>query len=344
MHKMASIGGRALLFQGYLLDIVDERREQSLRKNLADFEDLELLVAKIQRELAPTAEVLHNQRLQGRKSGRDRQIDVLVKDRIGQYDIFIVVDCKDYKKPADVKSVEEFYGLVDDVGAQKGVLVCPSGFSAAAKTRAEGLQISLYSPVDTEPHKWTVSPLVPTLFDFRSAGMAFRISMSAPYPFTFPQDFQFSKQITDAEGVGQGSMFETAIDKWNSGKLPIEPGRYDSLQVFGAAPYMENGHGMIVPVAPSLNLHVERKLFYGQMPITRISGFRDEIDGGVITNAFEVGLVSPEEVFNTWAEIDSEDDCELKPVLKVQGLIGWDEKHPDQNSISAWAKKGFEHC
>ncbi len=29
----------------------------------------------------------------------------------------------------------------------KGVPVCPKGFSEAAKTRAEGLQIDLYSPV-----------------------------------------------------------------------------------------------------------------------------------------------------------------------------------------------------
>lgn len=304
--------------------------------DLADFEDLELLVAKIQKELAPAAEVLHNQRLPGRKSGRTRQIDVLVKDRVGQYEIHIVIDCKDYKKPADVKSVEEFFGLVDDVGAQKGVLVCPSGFSAAAKTRAEGLQIALYSPVDTKLHKWTVNPLVPTMVDFRSAGIGVGISGSAPYPFTIPRDFQFSKQVTDADGVGLGSMFGIAIEKWNSGELPIEPGEHESLMIFGDTPYMENGHGMIVPVEPSINLHVKQELYFGQMPITKISGFKDEIAGGVITNAFEVGFVSPEEVTDTWKKIEKIEDCDLPPAFVIRGLIGWDEDFPEANSVAVW--------
>lgn len=305
---------------------------------MPDFEDLEFLVAKIQRELAPNSVVLHNQRLAGRKSGRKRQIDVLVKDKVGQYDIQIVIDCKDYKKPADVKSVEEFFGLVDDVGAQKGVLVCPSGFSAAAKTRAEGLQIALYSPVDTDPHKWTVSPLVPTLFDFRSAAIGFGISMSTPFPFTLPEGFQLSKQITDADGIGQGSMFGIAIEKWNSGELTIDPGEHSDLMVFGDAPFMENGHGRIIPVRPTISLTVKRELFFGQMPITRISGFKDEITGGVITNAFEIGMVDPVEVFDTWEKVSGVGECGLPPVFTVQGLIGWDEEFPEENSFSFWER------
>lgn len=47
-----------------------------------------------------------------------------------------------------MKGVEEFEGLLRDVGAQKGVLVCPKGFTDTAKKRAEGLQIDLYSPVE----------------------------------------------------------------------------------------------------------------------------------------------------------------------------------------------------
>jgi hypothetical protein len=113
--------------------------------------ELELLVAKIQRELAPKSSVLHNVRLDGHLSGTKRQIDVLVRDKIGQYEISIIIDCKDYSKPVDVKDVEEFSGLQGDVRAQRGVLVCPKGFTKAAKTRAQSLQIDLYSPVDLSP-------------------------------------------------------------------------------------------------------------------------------------------------------------------------------------------------
>ena len=61
--------------------------------------------------------------------------------------IRIVIDCKDYKKPVDVKRVEEFYGMVRDVGAHQGSMVCPAGFSTSAKKRAKRLNIALYSLV-----------------------------------------------------------------------------------------------------------------------------------------------------------------------------------------------------
>jgi hypothetical protein len=68
--------------------------------------DLELLVAKIQQQLAPKSEVIHNARLDGRLSQTSRQIDVLVRDRIGQFEMNIVIDAKDYARPVDVKGVE----------------------------------------------------------------------------------------------------------------------------------------------------------------------------------------------------------------------------------------------
>ena len=103
--------------------------------------EFEQLVARIQQQLAPDADVLHDVRLEGRATKRKRQVDVLVTQQVGQYEIRIVIECKDYARPVDVKGVEAFYGLLGDVGGQKGVLVCPSGFTQTAKARAEGLQI-----------------------------------------------------------------------------------------------------------------------------------------------------------------------------------------------------------
>ena len=98
-----------------------------------DSRDLEILVSKIQKQLAPDADVVHDARLPGRKSNRDRQIDVLVRQKIGQYEMLIVLDCKDSARPVNVKGVEEFHGLLDDVGAHKGALVCPQRFYGGGK-------------------------------------------------------------------------------------------------------------------------------------------------------------------------------------------------------------------
>lgn len=119
-----------------------------------DWKELEYLVAMIQKQLSPNASVQHNVMVDGLESETKRQIDVLVEQNIGQYTMRIVIDCKDYSTPVDVKGVEEFHGLVKDVRAHKGALVCPAGFSKSALKRAKKLQIDLYRPVSTGKHKW----------------------------------------------------------------------------------------------------------------------------------------------------------------------------------------------
>lgn len=105
------------------------------------WKQLELLVAEIQRELAPDAEVTHNVRIKGRDSEQMRQVDALVRKQVGQYEIVIAIDCKDYADPVDVKGVEEFQGLLIDIGAHKGAMVCPKGFTPAAKKVATRNQV-----------------------------------------------------------------------------------------------------------------------------------------------------------------------------------------------------------
>jgi hypothetical protein len=259
--------------------------------------DLEVLVSEIQKQLSPEAEVLHNVKLPSRTTSASRQIDVLVKQRIGQYEMLIVIDSKDYKTPVDVKGVEEFYGIVTDVGANKGVLVCPAGFTKTAKERAAGFLIDLYSPVDTGDHKWKAQVFIPTICDFRSARISFGISCSAPVPLTLPMEFYKTLIAHDADKKALGIPLDIAIDKWNNGIFPTEPGNHERINLFGHDKVLiDNGHGMMVPVEITIATYVEKQLYYGQMPISKISGFRDEFKGHVITNAFEVGLLDPNEI------------------------------------------------
>ena len=290
----------------------------------AGSKEFEQLVARIQQQLAPDAEVHHDVKLEGRATGRKRQVDVLVTQQVGQYEIRIVIECKDHARPVDVKGVETFYGLLDDVGGQKGVLVCPSGFTETAKSRAEGFQIDLYSPVDTQQHKWQATVAVPALCDFRSAAMSFRLRTSGPYPFQIPYDFYGQSVLYDDEGNRRGTALENAVEKWNDGRYPTEVGEHRDLPVLDRVTVKtDNGHGMIVPVDLSVSLFVRKELYFGQFPITELSGFKDELRGGIITNAFTVGLLSPEEVERQWRKISDVDEVPVKPVVTLTGLVCW---------------------
>jgi hypothetical protein len=286
--------------------------------------DLEILVAKIQKQLAPRSEVLHDVKLLGRKSGIMRQIDVLVRDKVGQYDIQIIIDCKDHKDPVDIKGVEEFNGLYEDVGAQKAVLVAPRGFTAAAKTLAKVLQIDLYSPVDTDAHKWQAIVSIPTICDYRSALISVGLSSSVPLPLMIQPDFYNTNQIYDAAGNSLGTCLAVAADKWNTGRWPIDTGVHERLPIFDVEEtQMDNGYGQIIPVDLWVSLYVEQQLYFGQAPVNKISGFHDHHTGLVIANAFTVGMLDVDEVEQHWLKISKVEDAPVRPVIMLQGLVAW---------------------
>ena len=298
----------------------------------SDSRELEILVAKILAQLAPNAEVVHDARLDGKQSRRTRQIDVLVRQKIGQYEMLIILDCKDYARPVDVKGVEEFHGLLEDVGANKGALVCPRGFTEAAKTRATGLQIDLYSPVDTDPHKWQAHVAAPVICDFRSAAISFRVGCSAPVPFMLPRDY-FSSVIAYSVDHQKelGTPLNAIIKKWDEGRCPTEPGEHDNLPIFDTPDVLtDNGYGQRIPVQLTASIFVIRQLHFGQLPIKKISGFKDELSGAIITNAFTTGIFNPNDVMRNWQAIASENELPVRPMMKLSGLISWDVEHDNE--------------
>ncbi len=87
-------------------------------------------------------DVVLDTRAVGRYSNVPRQLDIAVS-RGGQNSPFLVADAKRHHRPLDVPKVECFMGMLEDVGAEIGVLASPAGASAGAKRRAAGASIHL---------------------------------------------------------------------------------------------------------------------------------------------------------------------------------------------------------
>lgn len=288
---------------------------------IPEWKKLEHLVVSIQKQLSPDASVQHNVMLEGIESETKRQIDVLVEKNIGQYTIRIIIDCKDYSKPVDVKGIEEFHGLIQDVKVHKGALVCPSGFTKAALKRAKKLQIDLYSLVSTEKHKWQVKLTAPVLCDFRSSYMSFGITCSEPKPFRLPQDF-YNLSVQDINGNVLGTALTTAQCKWDDGLFPSNPGKHENVSIFGKTKvFIDNGYSDTIEVNLTVGIYVKQSLFLGHLPINDLNGLKDEHTGVIITNAFTTGGLDPEEVEKTWMKVKDIDLLEFEPVFKI---IGYD--------------------
>jgi hypothetical protein len=115
------------------------------------WKQFENLVYEIQKSLAPeAATVILDDKITGQDSKVARQIDISIRMHIANYDILIVIDCKDYKEPVDVKDIGEFASLAHDVRANKGAVVSGSGFTAAAIQMASTSGIDTLQLVDTE--------------------------------------------------------------------------------------------------------------------------------------------------------------------------------------------------
>lgn len=110
-----------------------------MNQSLPEWKLYERKIAQMFADQSPTNYcVTPNARLAGRFSGRSRQIDVLIDLRHDtDNSCRIIVDAKRRTRKIGVTEVEAFRGLMEDVGATHGYLVCPSGYTVSAERRAQ---------------------------------------------------------------------------------------------------------------------------------------------------------------------------------------------------------------
>ncbi|HCT7101458.1 restriction endonuclease [Pseudomonas aeruginosa] len=125
-----------------------------------DWEKYERLVAKLVSEQISTEYcVTPNAKITGKISSRKRQIDVLIDSRHDTNNKNrIIIDTKIRTRRIDVTHVEAFLGLMTDVGATHGYLVCPNGYTKAAERRAQDSVSIRLLPLDRlenfDPSTW----------------------------------------------------------------------------------------------------------------------------------------------------------------------------------------------
>lgn len=101
-----------------------------------DWRKYEKEIYRYFKETFPMTTIKFDQKILGRFSKVERQIDILIEGNVAGYALKIIVDCKYFSKTIDVKTVESFCSMVEDVNAHQGVLITSKGFSPAAINRA----------------------------------------------------------------------------------------------------------------------------------------------------------------------------------------------------------------
>lgn len=101
--------------------------------NWKDYEDEILSTLK---EDYPQAEIVQNAKIRGRYSKVKRQIDILIEEYVAGNRVRIIFEAKYFNKKIDVKAVESCLGMLEDVEADKAIMVSSKGFTQAAYNRA----------------------------------------------------------------------------------------------------------------------------------------------------------------------------------------------------------------
>lgn len=129
----------------------------------------------------PGAAILHDVRLPGALSGTQRQIDILVEERLGGGCVRTAIDAKHRGRKVDVKEVESFIGLLHDIQVQRGIIVSASGYTEAALARAFRDDVDLDLDVFTldEFRQWQAAVAIP---------YAGRNAVLVPAPFGWAVD------------------------------------------------------------------------------------------------------------------------------------------------------------
>jgi hypothetical protein len=272
-------------------------------------------------KLAPAgATVTLDDRIIGCQSKTDRQLDITIRASVAQYNLLIVIECKDEARPLDVGTIGKFASLLQDVEANKGVMISTSGYTPAAIELARHRGIVTRTYIDTEGLDWHSELSISALIESRSIkSWQARFSAISGFEWDHPNDDKSLPLIeTYAEdGTERGPIIILLGKAWHGDEALQEPG---VQQVLLAEHALIDVGGRRVHTRIEATLVVRQSFHSGQLPV-RMTGFRDEHDGSLSTSSLQIEPFEPAQLISGhvpgWVELQSEKEVAVKAMFRV---------------------------
>jgi hypothetical protein len=206
--------------------------------------------------------------------------------------------------------------MLKDVGANKGALVAPNGFTAAAKRVAKDAGISLFRLVDAESEDWPSFVAIPVLVDDRHLE-AVQYKLASVELGSFSIHGIEHTSILRRDGTRIGPLRDLVSRRWNEGRLPSEPGRHENLVLSDEPTYVMDGDRLAV-VELTATIKVRRTLYFGHLPLVQVQGLHDEHTGRIHTRSITTDQLDFRTVQATWRVIASEEELAVTPVMRLE--------------------------
>lgn len=281
----------------------------------------EELVAQIYRDLAPGATVTHNDKVLGVDSGLDRQIDVSIRFEVAGHKLIAAIQAKDYDRPADINDVGKFASVIQDVRANKGIMVCKAGFTDGARKLAQNRGIDVCNIHDAESRNWSLEISLPIIWIDLLPTVEVHLVAQFEGGDSFPKD-PCEWAISADGGRSRIVPTRTFENAWNVGQLPRDVGQVHELR----DPRLKNlhmlchdasGKNVWRPVQDfALTYTVTRRCWHGSFTPAQCRGILNYEDGSFQISYLPIGAI-PTERGGDWHQIDDPDQL----AVTVPGCI-----------------------
>jgi len=151
-------------------------------------------------------------------SGDDglRQIDILLTTKTFGVEIKTVIECKDHGRKISVGVVDAFESKLQDIRADKGILISKKGFSSQSFSKAKRKGITLCTAHEALNDNWDPEIDLPILIEeVKPNGM----NLLMEFKVVTPKKLTVSK-FPVINGINIVQLME---NKWRKGTLDIEP-------------------------------------------------------------------------------------------------------------------------
>jgi hypothetical protein len=243
---------------------------------MIDYREYENGITDVLRFVAGSdVEVERDVLVPGRRSGVERQVDVLVRGSLfGLTDATLAVDCKLWKKKLDVSDVGAFLTYLEDVGADLGLLITTAGYTPGAKKLAHdarGVRAEVLTLLELE--QWSPAGSVHVSYrlpaeradDARAALVRAGLRVREDRGLKHRDDQIVLEAFRYPRGEGEPSLRDVAEEALTAAGLPVDVAA-SGTAIGGGTPahrwleVTDRGHPTSLKILVSTEAEVEREL------------------------------------------------------------------------------------
>jgi len=125
----------------------------------------EQTVKQIYELLDKNAVIKLDDKILGKDSEVLRQIDVSIRSKVATHDILLIIECKDHNRKTTITDIEALKEKMNDVNADKAILISKKGFSKSAHKKALRSGIDLCLIHDAESRDWKLDLKIPIIWE-----------------------------------------------------------------------------------------------------------------------------------------------------------------------------------